>query len=247
MFILPTYKRPEKLKAFFEQARRLGMTSPGLVIINGDDQVPSYQAAIDSLPDNWSHIVLKNNIGFIGALNWFFGQRPNLDWYAPLTDDIFPKTEGFDVKCLSLLEPYSIVSCLDESADGCWRAAGLNILSGDFVRACGFIYPPCTWHICGDDWLQTIGAALGIWRTATDVVVSNTGMFTTGLPADETQLSSHRDYGGQIMQYHRWLAEHGGYVMERVRLLMQARNLLPAEGVSRWRASNYPPPALKAD
>ena len=248
MFVLPTYKRPEKLRQFFEIARDLKMSAPGMVVVNGEDQRAAYDPVFrDLLPSNWEVAVMQQNVGMVGAINWFFQHRPNLDWYGVMGDDMVPKTEYFDMKCLSLLEPFSMISCMDETADGVWRIAGVNILSGPLVRACGFVYPPCTWHICGDDWLQTMGPALGIWRTATDVVISNSGTLATGVPQDETQQSSFRDFGGQLQQYHRWLAEHGGYVMERVRLLMQTQNLLPAEGVSRWRMSNYTPPALKAD
>lgn len=237
MFILPTYKRPEKLRDFVGYARDFGMTAPVLVMVQGEENLPAYKPVLEELPENWKWLCLQHNIGMVAAFNMAFASNPNLDWYGCLGDDMLPKTERFDHKCLSLLEPYSIISCSDETADGYWRAAGINIMSGPLVRACGFMYPPCTWHICGDDWLQLVGKAFGIWRVATDVIVSNTGFLTTGKQQDETQKEAYKDFGNQIMQYHRWLAEHGGDVMERIRVQMMAAGLMPAEGVSRWRVS----------
>jgi len=99
--------------------------------------------------------------------------------------------------------------------------------------------PPCTWHICGDDWWQLVGRAFSIWKVAANVRVNqpDSAIFAIdhGLTAgDETHDSSYRDFGSQIAMYHRWVAEYGGDIMARLRVVMQAAGALPDQETGRF-------------
>lgn len=239
MFIVPTWKRPEKLRRLFRALRETETTAPGLVCIQGDDQLPAYKDVIEERPSNWEWMCTDTNYGWVKILNMLPCIRPQLEWYGVINDDHAPVTKHWDRLMLSLCGPWNVVSCLDNSREIQWRASGPLLAGGEMVRTCGFFMPPCTWHICGDDWWQLVGRAFSIWKVAANVRVDqpDSAIFAIdhGLTAgDETHDSSYRDFGTQIAQYHRWVAEYGGDIMARLRIVMQAAGALPDSETGRF-------------
>ena len=239
MFILPTYKRPKRLAEFFEASVGAGMTLPGIVVVQGSDQKQEYEDAVkDIKPDNWTIAVSQTNVGMVAATNWILEHRPQEEWYAMVGDDMLPSTEGFDVKMLSLTSPWSITSCMDNSKDVGWRTAGCMMWGGELVRTVGFLLPPVTWHICGDDWWQLVGKAFSIWNVAADVRINTKSAIFAGGEWDETQKTGYARFQDDMQKYHRWLADQGGEVMERLRVVMQANGVLSNTAKSRFVVSH---------
>ena len=59
MFILVTYKRPERLREFWQQAKANGMNTPGVVLLQGEDLLESYKQALEEKPENWDVMASK--------------------------------------------------------------------------------------------------------------------------------------------------------------------------------------------
>jgi hypothetical protein len=237
MFVLPTWNRPEKLEAFFAAAKETNMTSPGAVFLQGKDQLEKYEAVLKNLPSNWICFVGETNIGLVSATNWVISQFKNETWYGLLCDDMLPKTQNWDTKLIKLAKDWNFVSCWDDSVNAHWRATGIMVLGGRLARTTGFILPPCCWHICGDDWWQVVGKALSIWKVAADVAIES-GMDREGPDVDETQQSAHRDFGVELIKYHRWLSEYGADVIERLRVMLQAHGALSDSTVGKFVVSD---------
>lgn len=240
MFIVPTWKRPDKLARLLSALKETETTAPGIVIIQGDDQKDAYLPAIENRPENWEWICVQQNVGWVRALNLILRIRPQCKWYGVLNDDHLPITKRWDSLMLSLCGPWNIVTSLDNSKEVQWRASGPLIAGGELLRTVGFFMPPCTWHICGDDWWQMLGRAFSIWRVAANVRVDQpdsaifASNFDKEVMGDETHQSSYQDWHGQVAAYHRWLAEDGGDIMARLRVVMQAAGALPSEETGRF-------------
>ena len=240
MFVCPTWKRPDKLRRLLEAMRETQTIAPGMIIVQGNDQMEAYKPVIEIRPKNWEWICLERDVGWVQALNLMLKIRPQEKWYGVINDDHVPVTPEWDTKMLSLMGPWALVTCMDNSKEVQWRASGPLMAGGELLRTCGFFMPPCTWHICGDDWWQTVGRAFSIWKVACNVRVDqpDSAIFavnnTKDFAPDETHQSSYGNWFEQVAQYHRWLAEAGGDTMEKLRLTMQANNVLPKQANGRF-------------
>ena len=211
MFIVPTYKRPERLKNLAQVYKDTNATVPFYVFIQGNGEM--YEGI--EYPDTWTVEVLENNIGLVAAVNTGFNKFPDKEWYGVICDDQIPQENEWDKKLLSLLTPWNIVSTSDTLNKNDWRLSGIPILGGELIRTCGFIMPPCTWHICSDDWWELMGKVCGNW-VKSNVASTHMTPETTGIQADETYKTSYNDFDGQMAKYKDWLQTQGNQLLAKI-------------------------------
>jgi len=212
MFILPTYKRPEKLKNAIKAYIDTKATEPFYLLIQGNSEL--YEGI--EYPNTWTVEVLENNIGLVAALNYVFNKFPNEPYYGLTCDDQQPVTEHWDKKLMESLTPWNIVTCQDTLNKNDWRMSGITAIGGDLVRFSGFIFPPCTWHICGDDWWELVTKTCGNWIKV-DAFSTHITPETTGIAPDETYKTSYTDFDGQEAQYRHWLETHGNQLLDKIK------------------------------
>jgi hypothetical protein len=211
MFILPTYKRPERLKNLIQAYIDTKATAPFYVLIQGNPEL--YEGI--KYPDTWTIEVLENNIGLVAAANLGFKTFPNEKWYGIICDDQMPLTQEWDKMLLALVTDWNIVSTADTLNKDEWRMAGIPVFGGEFIRACGFIAPPCTWHICCDDWWELVGKTCVNWIKS-DAQSTHMTPETTTIEPDETYKSSYSDFSGQVSKYNQWLVEEGTNLLAKI-------------------------------
>ena len=212
MIIVPTYKRPEKLKNLIRCFKETETVTPVYLIIQGH---PELYEGIE-YPDNWTIDILKENIGLVAVCNYAFNKFPNEPWYGLICDDIEPKTLNWDTKLISHSKPYNIVSCKDTLNKDAWRISGIILWGGDLIRLCGFLCPPCTWHICGDDWWELVNRTCNIYTVFPEIESTHITPETTGIEADETYKSSYANFDGQVAQYNDWLQTQGNELLAKI-------------------------------
>jgi hypothetical protein len=212
MFVLPTYKRPERLKNLIQAYINTKATAPFYVLIQGNAEL--YEGI--EYPDTWTIEVLENNIGLVAAANLGFKTFPNEKWYGIICDDQVPLTQEWDKMLLALVTDWNIVSTADTLNKDEWRMAGIPVFGGEFIRCCGFIAPPCTWHICCDDWWELVGKTCVNWIKS-DAQSTHMTPETTGIAPDETYKSSYTDFDGQVAQYKQWLKLHGNQLLDKIK------------------------------
>jgi hypothetical protein len=211
MFIVPTYKRPERLKNLVEAYINTKATAPIHVFIQGNAEM--YEGI--EYPSTWTIDILENNIGLVAATNLGFKKFPNEKWYGIMCDDQVPVSKEWDKTLLSLVTDWNIVTTDDTLNKNEWRLAGIPILGGEFIRACGFIMPPCTWHICSDDWWELVGKTCNNWIKS-DAQSTHMTPETTGIEADETYKTSYTDFSGQVSRYNQWLVAEGNELLSKI-------------------------------
>lgn len=218
MIFLVTYRRPLLAQRFIEAAVATGMTSPGTMLVQGDDRGYGF-----ALPKGWSKGVAATNLGLIKGLNSCFAQHRDAPWFGLVADDLVPETQDWDKRLLEQLHPMGVVSCNDANrpfAGG--RVCGATFLDGDLVRSQGFIGPPCCWHSFTDDWLELVGRTFPCLNRVADVVVRHETPVFGDRPPDETH---HAAYGAdQNMsllrqdesRYRAWLQLDGMAAIGRI-------------------------------
>jgi hypothetical protein len=212
MFILPTYKRPEKLKNAIKAYIDTKATEPFYLLIQGNAEM--YEGI--EYPDTWTVEVLKSNIGLVAGFNYVFNKFPNETYYGLTTDDQHPVTEHWDKKLLENMNPWNIVTCQDTLNKNDWRMSGITAIGGDLIRYANFIFPPCNWHICGDDWWELVAKNCNNWIKV-DAFSTHITPETTGIAPDETYKTSYIDFDGQVAQYKHWLEVHGNQLLDKIK------------------------------
>jgi hypothetical protein len=211
MFIVPTYKRPERLKNLIQAYIDTKATAPVYVLIQGNAEM--YEGI--KYPKTWTVEVLEENIGLVAATNLVFNKFPAEKWYGIMCDDQVPISQEWDKIMLKLVTDWNIVTTNDTLNKNEWRLAGIPILGGEFIRTCGFIMPPCTWHICSDDWWELVGKTCGNWIKS-DAQSTHMTPETTGIEPDETYQRSYTDFSSQVSRYNQWLVDQGNDLLSKI-------------------------------
>jgi hypothetical protein len=180
MWLLPSYNRPELLKQTLAHCAATGMTTPGVILVNGGDHKP-YKSI--PLPPNWRIIFRSENLGWAQGCQHLFERFPDEPWYGFFYDDMVPKTPEWDRRLLERMKPGGIVT-----AENNWHKPAriqTAVLDGNLVREVGFITVPKTWSCFTDDFWETLGSTLGLWRHADDVIVETLNPRKGDMPMDE--------------------------------------------------------------
>ena len=143
-WILPTLSRPQQCAAVLDRMRETGCSTPGIVVLNGD------QGFSGAMPEGWSIIVPDKNLGALGALNKVFELYPNEDFYGFIGDDEFVETDGWDKKLIDAAGAWNFSHGID-SLHGGKRAQGYLCIGGKLARAVGYLALPEAHHWYGLD------------------------------------------------------------------------------------------------
>ena len=111
-WILPTLSRPQQCAAVLDRMRETGCSTPGIVVLNGD------QGFSGAMPEGWSIIVPDKNLGALGALNKVFELYPNEDFYGFIGDDEFVETDGWDKKLIDAAGAWNFSHGIDSLHGG---------------------------------------------------------------------------------------------------------------------------------
>jgi len=211
LWILPTHQRPERCQATLDACAATGMTTPGLVIINGDGK--GYENL--KLPPGW----MKETAGRDERLNEVYRRiyagNPDLDWYGFIADDILPRTEGWDVKLIRAAGKDRIAS-----ANDLWQAPnrmhGAVVYGGNVLRKVGYWMPEGIVHMFGDDLWEHLGRQAGIWDCLLDVVTEHVHWMNGKAPKDESYSRSHALLESDQKRFQFWMQNEADAALARL-------------------------------
>lgn len=174
MWVLPSRNRPDLVERVFSKTTA---TCPGVVAID-DDQIDMYQGL--KIPSNWT-VIPSPRSRFGPKNNEIFARFPSEPWYASISDDMLPETEGWDAELPKTAGPWGIAW-----ANDCLYGRAVCVaFGGELIRALGFLCCPATEHFYTDDAWELIAKEFGgIYRE--DILIPHLH-FTKGLaPKDKT-------------------------------------------------------------
>jgi hypothetical protein len=217
MFIVPTYKRPKKLKNLVKAYKETKATEPVYVLIQGNAEL--YDGI--EYPDTWTIEVLDKNLGLVAGLNYVYKNHPDEPYYGIICDDQQPNTEYWDKQLIEATTPWNMVTSKDTLNKNDWRMSGITVYGGDLIRFVDFVMPPCTWHICGDDWWELVSRQCKNWVVVNEAKSTHITPETTGIAPDETYKTSYIDFDKQVAQYNDWLETQGNQLLAKISQMLK--------------------------
>jgi hypothetical protein len=149
MWLLPSHNRPEQCRAVVRRLKETGCSTPGIVIVNGDEALAAYEQWDAELPRHWSMVCMRDNIGLCGALRWAFGEWPKMTFYGLICDDEFVETPGWDVRLIEAAGEWNLAHGNNGDTSSNWPH-GFMTWGGELVRAVGNLAPAGLWHLYFD-------------------------------------------------------------------------------------------------
>lgn len=225
-FFLPTYGRPERLRAVLDACVKTGMTEKLTVIVNGNDQREAYSEVLSRFAHFIDeHVQLKENLGFNGAMQWALENHPDLDWYGCMADDCVPLSQGWDKAAVHALNKQVRIVSVDDGWQSPKRISPITVFSGELIRAMGFWFLPGLWSFRADDIIEQIGRDFDCWRTLPrEVAACEHRHYMNGKaekdPTYELSYSQMKRRAEDERAYNNWLASGRAGVYERVGLLL---------------------------
>jgi len=237
MWLLPSRGRPGNLARFFNAYRQTGGSTPGMVIVDTDDYLahrPAYSEL--ALPMGW---LLKITSGVTQGekIAEVWHQVKDCAWLGLIGDDCVPETMGWDRRLTEALDGTNFVSC-DDGWQAPKRVGNCWVMSGDLVRAVGWIFPPGLQHLYVDDVWEEIGHEAGCWRVLMDVKVAHRHVLKGEAAPDDTHRAVYGSDGSDpqagmwpldAAAYTGWQKSGKADTIAAVRALNPGRNAADAD------------------
>ncbi|MBU6232205.1 hypothetical protein KGP36_06180 [Patescibacteria group bacterium] len=224
MFLLPTRRRIDHLRHFFNAYRDTDATAPGLVIVR-KGEYEELKTEYDSLklPQGWS-IRLTEAESMGGKIRETQNEWWTKEWVGLLCDDLSPETMGWDRALIARINGWNVVSCNDG-----WQAPkrmnGAVLWSGDLFRAVGYIYPDGLEHMFIDDIWEGLGKEGSCWYCDMGVTVRHRHAFLTG-QKDDTFDKVASFWDGDAARYQTWVNAEKNTALARIDALQRSKEVI---------------------
>jgi hypothetical protein len=203
MWFLITHKRPDRCLETLKACIATGVTTPGIVVVNGGDQPAEYDECLAFLPEGWSMIRLPSDMTMGAAVRWCFKEFPGLPWYGQLCDDNVPVTPGWDKALVDAAGEDGIASCNDG-----WQAPhrmhSATVWAGPMLEKLGWWFPEGFNHMYIDDVWETLGRTTGKWRCLMAYLVRHDHHGVTG-KVDASYQESFKHLEPDKLAFENWI------------------------------------------
>lgn len=200
MWILPTYRRPERCQETLDSIAAAG-PSEGVVWVDGGG-VDDYTSMV--MPNGWRTIYSLENLGVCGALNAALAKFPDEPWYGFVTDDSIVRTHGWSAALVKQAGRNGFANSGDN-----WQANrrmhGAVVFGGDLLRAIGYWAPPTLNHSGVDDAWERLGQALSNWTHVPQVLVEHRHHGNGKAEQDESYRKSQASFDDDRIAFSLWL------------------------------------------
>ncbi len=218
MWVIKSYNRPGQCARLVEQLVKTGMTTPGILFVNGGDNDVKRQYGEIPLPDGWARVFHDPNIGCNAPLNEMFRRSPNEPWYGCIDDDEWVETHGWDTRLIEAAGAWNIARA-DDGWQSDKRLHGFVTLGGDLVRAAGWWVLPGLWHYHGEEVWEVLSRELGLSVFCWDIQAEHRHWRNNKAQNDSTyQTQGARRYD-DMLTFKRWMRHDMPELVKRIREL----------------------------
>ena len=219
MWILPTFNRPERCAEALASIEAAGVTTPGLVVVNGRERRAEYEKL--SLPLGWRFRWNDENVGMTRALNDVFDEHPFEFFYGFINDDEVVRSPAWDQRLVSAAGPWKLA----HGNDG-WqsekRVHGTPVIGGDLARAVGALAIRTCFHWYSFDAMwEHIDKALAVRVFCADVALEHRHWLNvkSGARPDKDVTYAHAESKSKAdyVQFHLWKRAELKAIIERVK------------------------------
>jgi len=168
IWLLPSYKRPQRLQKLLNSIIEVGSTTRGLVLTDASDE---YDYSTMAVPPGWGIVKLTvETEGRNAVINRFFSDNPIYGWYGLLEDDMVVRTKDWDKKMVEACDPYGFVTANDKWLTPA-RLRGAKIVGGNLLRLMGRFAPEGCRHSFMHEFHEDIAVNFRCGKNLADVVI----------------------------------------------------------------------------
>lgn len=202
VWVLPTFRRPDKCAEVLKCIITVGCSTPGIVIVNGVDDINEYRKI--KLPKDWQMVVLPQNIGVCGAMNWVFNKYPNEPFYGLVCDDEYIYSTDWDKALVAAAGSKYIAHANDGWQSG-KRIHLYATWGGDLIREVGYWAIPGLWHWFFDNQWENLVSGLPAVNFCQDIKGAHKHYLAGKTEKDYTYSSGESRAAMDQMVFQNWL------------------------------------------
>lgn len=214
VWVLPSFNRPAQCGALIEQMKSTGISTPGILFVNGCDMLNEY-AKIE-LPDNWKFLWWEPNIGCNAPLNEVLKRYPNEPWYGCINDDEWPFTPNWDRQLIKAADNWYIANAND-GWKASFRLQSFVVCGGDLIRTLGWWVLPGLWHWHGEEVMEVLAQHCGLRRFCHDIRTEHRHWRNNRAERDSTYISGEENVKQDGVIFQQWLHNHSKETVEKIR------------------------------
>lgn len=216
MWILPTHARARRCAEALESYVRHGVTTGGVVVVNGLEQREAYAALEPKLPRGWRMAYRAENVGMNRALNEVLDAFPGEPFYGFLEDDTVLLTDGWDRTLVQAAGDWHV----SHGSDG-WQSArrihGAPCVGGKLAAAVGSLAIRTCFHWYGfDSMWERIDEKCAVRAYRPDVRVEHRHHINGRAPKDATYIAAESRNRKDFAAFNAWFASELPAIVERV-------------------------------
>lgn len=152
-------------------------------------------------------------------INAVFDRNIGFDFYSVTNDDFVYRTDGWNLALKEAAGLWGIAYPNDLSKYS--PLPTTSVISGNIVRALGWLQLPTLTHLCGDLVWQTIGNALGSLTYCPDVIVEHLHHLQGKAPAEQYERTNSKEmYEKDNKAFREWRRDH---LQNDIRKIQEAR------------------------
>lgn len=167
--ICPSRGRPVNIDRLFYTLKNTSTLSDIMICIDDDEPfLEQYKHLVDQ-----ANLSIQPRMTTTQIINKAFKENPDYDFYHITNDDFVYHTQGWDEKFMQTSDEYGegIFYGNDTMRDG--NLCTAPVISGNIVRAIGWLQQPTLTHLYGDDTWMEIGKKLNILYYHRDVIIEH--------------------------------------------------------------------------
>lgn len=205
LVMCPSRGRPDRIKdmlASYDATKSIG-TSLVIVLDNDDPKVNDYELTGRT-------VIVQNRHDVSKIYNFLVGKYNKHKYYCAINDDMVFRTNGWDDILIGEIEKnggWGIAFGDDRIHSGRLQRPTNTVISGNIVRALGYIYPPELYALLGDVFLGDLGKALGRLYYRPDVVIEHKHYCANTAPNDDTYRFGESRHAQEKEIYAKYKAE----------------------------------------
>lgn len=205
LVMCPSRGRPERIKEMLSSYAELRSKFTRLVIVLDEDD------PLLSRYDTHGYTTeIKPRQDVSKIYNRLVKDYPKFKYYCAINDDMIFKTKGWDETLIGEIEKnggWGIAFGDDKIHSGRLQRPTNTLISGNIVKALGYLYPPELFALLGDVFLEDLGKALGRLYYRPDVVIEHKHYCANTAPNDDTYRFSESRHREEKEIYAKYKAE----------------------------------------
>lgn len=219
VWIIPSYNRPKQCRELIEQMKATGISTKGILFINGCDMLAEYKKI--ELPAGWQFMMHDPNIGCNAPLNEIFKRFPNEPWYGCINDDEWVFTPEWDKKLIQAAGSWYVANANDGWKSPA-RLQSFVVCGGELIRTIGWWVLPGLWHWHGEEVFEILAAHCGLRRFCHDIKTEHRHWRNNRAVRDATYESGEVNAKQDGVIFKQWLHNDSAELVNKIIRAMYA-------------------------